>query len=170
MPLTVEQALPDFDTVDIPLDEAPPANFEYACQNCGTELHYSGKGRKPKWCDKHKSGGNSTGTRVAKSGARNNTLALQAAAALTQVNSLIAVGLMVAPKPFSFPLTASALAGAEEGFNEAAYNALITDPKLCQTILKAGGTSGKIALLIAYGMLAGAVAPVAVGEFKANRE
>jgi hypothetical protein len=73
---------------------------------------------------------------------------------------------MVAPGAFRLPQTAAALATANEGFEESAYQALLTDPKLCQLILKAGATSGKVSLVIAYGMLAVAVAPVAVAEFR----
>jgi len=143
----------------LPRDEAPPSAFEYACQVCGKELHYGGRGRKPKFCDEHKKGGSGTG--VARKGG-NVQLATQAADALVQLNSLCVMGLMLA----QLPQTAGALAGTEDGFREQAIAALVTDPALCKSILKAGTTSGKVSLLIAYAMLGGAVVPVGVMEFK----
>ena len=143
----------------LPRDEAPPSAFEYACQTCGKELHYGGRGRKPKFCDEHKKGGSSN--TVSRKGG-NVQLATQAADALVQLNSLCAMGLMLA----HLPETAGALASTEEGFRQQAINSLITDPALCKTILKAGTTSGKVSLLIAYAMLASAVVPVAVVEVK----
>jgi hypothetical protein len=157
-----------FTDTDVPIDahrdEAPPSSFEYACEVCGKELLYGGRGRKPKFCDEHKKGG--AGKSVSRRGGGNLQLATQAADALVQLNSLCAMGLMLA----HLPQTASTLAGTEEGFREQAISALLTDPALCKSILKAGTTSGKVSLLIAYAMLAGAVVPVGVVEFKERQE
>lgn len=73
-----EPTLPlDFAVTDVPPDpltdepaiagEAPPAPtrvYEYACEVCGTELTYGGRGRKPKRCAEHKSGSRSSGKTV----------------------------------------------------------------------------------------------------------
>ena len=64
------------------------------------------------------------------------------------------------------PMTAGALNDAQDGFRESTYNALLTDPELCRTILRVGSTSGKVALMISYSMLIAAVAPVGVLEYK----
>lgn len=151
------------ETADVPRDESPLP--EYACTVCGVELTYSGRGRKPTKCDEHKRG--SSGPRKTSTG-NANALGKQAAMALAQINGLIATVCMVAPDPYRLPATASAIALANDAFEEAAANALSTDPKLAKLILRAGGASGKVALVIAYGMLAGAVVPVAITEYQDN--
>jgi len=38
-----------------PLDVPPPvSDFDYACETCGKELTYAGRGRKPRFCKEHK--------------------------------------------------------------------------------------------------------------------
>jgi len=150
-------------------DETPPQEFEYSCVVCGTEIFYGGRGRKPKYCDEHR-----TGNSPNKESTRHKTkvtggpaqLAAQATEALIQVNGLVSILLMV----FKMPMTASAIAVANDAFRESTYAALLTDQELCRTILKAGTTSGKIALLISYAMLAAAVVPVGILEFIENQK
>lgn len=53
-----------FEVTDVADNDAPPAesadetpslsDFEYACEVCGVELFYAGRGRKPKRCEEHK--------------------------------------------------------------------------------------------------------------------
>lgn len=145
------------------LDAAPSSDHEYACVVCGKELFYGGRGRKPKYCEDHRkaSGGKSTRSVSGK----NQALAASATEALCQINTLSAFGLMM----FGMPLTAESITNAEQGFREQAYAALLTNPSLCQKILKAGTTSGTMALVMAYGMLGVAVGPVAYGEVTAKR-
>lgn len=158
----------DFKDVDVPPDVPVPAEFEFSCQVCGTELFYGGRGRKPKFCDEHKK----TAPRGSKGTGSNATLARQASASLSQLNAMIGLALFVpeiprmGKNPLFLPATGTALATADEGFSEAAYNALLTDPALCKLILKGGAAGGKLALLMAYGMLAAAIIPVAVTEYK----
>lgn len=157
--------IPVFTDAKVPTDESATADDTPRCLECGKPLVYAGRGRKPKYCEEHRK--NSRGSSAPRKGAGNNaTLAAQATDALCQVHGLVASLGMVT----GFPMTASAIASAEDGFREQAYNALLTDPDLCKTILRAGTTSGRVALLIAYGMFAGAVAPTAVMEFKQRRE
>lgn len=92
----------------------------------------------------------------------NEQLAKQAASLLAQTNGLITTGLFLV----GFQRTASAIAERNEPFEAQVAAALVTDPALCRTILKAGGTSAKLSLLIAYAMLAGSVAPVAISEYR----
>jgi hypothetical protein len=153
-----------------PIDEAPETVMPQretnpsglACEVCGVPLVYAGRGRKPKFCDAHRK---SPAGKKMSSGTKNESLARQAAAALAQLNGLACIGLMVV----GFPATAGAISERNEDFENQAYNALLTDPALCATILKAGATSGKAALIIAYGMLGVSVAPVAVGELRERR-
>ena len=158
---------------DIPVfsdtDQRPPAVFDAACRTCGIELPYPGKGRRPKFCDEHRLAGERRvkvrPARAPKTTGVNAQLATSATEALVQLNGLVAMGLMLS----RMPMTASALADAEDGFRESTHAALLTDPELCRTILRAGSTGGKVALTISYAMLATAVAPVGFLEIKANR-
>lgn len=145
----------------LPADESPHDGPH--CIVCGTPLEYSGRGRKPKYCDEHKKSGTRTG--VKSSTPRNDKLAAQATDALMQINGLGALVCMLA----GMPMTAAAINNAEEGLREQVKAALITDPDLASKILSAGTHSAKISLVIAYGMFAAAVAPVGVMEFKANK-
>lgn len=160
----------DFKPSDVlpPQDDAPPnSEIRFPCKECGKEAgaDYKGRGRPPVYCAEHKKSGKGTGTKRALTS--NDARARAAASALVQVHGLAAMGLMVA----GMPATASALAEVTNaGFEERAYEALLTDPALCTTILKAGTTSGRMSLLIAYGMLAGAVVPTAWGEIKSKRQ
>lgn len=154
--------IPTFSDEKVP-DESAVADDTLRCEECGKPIQYSGRGRKPKRCEEHRKSGGTKSPR--KSLGSNETLAAQATEALIQANGLLALGLMFA----HMPVTASSLKEAEDGFREQAYNALLTDPALCKTILKAGTTGGRTSLIIAYGMLAGAVVPVGLMEFKANR-
>ena len=155
-------------TDTMPDDETPPRVFDAACRTCGVELPYAGKGRRPKFCAEHRLAGERRPpkTRIHKPPAGQNAqLAASATEALVQLNGLIAMALMLT----RMPQTAIAMSEAEEGFRESTMAALVTDPALCKTILRAGSTGGKVALGISYAMLAAAVAPVGVLEFKANR-
>lgn len=139
---------------------------------CSEPIVYGGRGRKPKRCPEHKGTRGATvrpETVKTKRGKANDIPARRAAQSLSQMNALIGTTLLLLPKPYGMPATGSALANANEGFEEAAYEALLTDPKLCQMINKAGAVSGKFSLLFAYAMLGAAVAPVAIDEFQSSR-
>jgi len=147
-------------------DEKPETSNDHPCGTCGVEVVRRGnKGRWPKFCEQHTAShkaGRGSGARIGNA----TLLAAQATEALCQVNGLIAMGLMLA----QMPETGSALAEREDVFREQAYAALLTDPALSKVILRAGTTSGRISLGIAYVMLTASVAPVGVMEFKQNRE
>lgn len=148
-------------------DVAPDTTHELTCKVCGTELRYGGRGRKPVYCDVHKpSRGGGAKTASVVGSKKNEQLAAQATEALVQYNSLIAMGLMLA----QMPATASAIAEREESFRIQTLNALRGDPALCQRILKTGETSAKLMLIVAYGSLAGSVAPYAAAELKEKKE
>lgn len=159
--------IPTFSDTEIPSDAepdaAPETTHEYSCEVCGKELAYGGRGRKPRFCDEHKS--RSTSARKTSLG-KNDILASQATEALAQFNGIIAIGVMM----LGLPLTAQTLSAANDGFREQARSALLTDPELCKMILKGGTGSGKVALAVAYGMLGSAVVPVAITEVKARRK
>lgn len=145
-------------------DDAPDVSGmpEFSCETCGKELHYGGRGRKPKYCDEHK---RSTTTRSSGGTTSNEKLASAALDILVQANNLCGMGLML----MQMPRTASAIAMREDPFRVQALEALKADPALCKMILKAGATSGKAMLFMAYGMLAISIAPVAFEEIKERR-
>jgi hypothetical protein len=145
-------------------DDAPDISGvpEFSCETCGKELHYGGRGRKPKFCDEHK---RNSSTRSSGSTTSNEKIASAALDILVQANNLCGMGLML----MQMPQTASAIAMREDAFRVQALEALKADPALCRMILKAGATSGKAMLFMAYGMLAISIAPVALEEIKAKK-
>lgn len=153
-------------TVDIPTDEgkdlAPESTHEHSCIVCGKELHYAGRGRKPRYCEEHKKGGNRTGA-PRKTG--NETLAAQATETLMMGNTLIAIGLRAG----KMPLTAEALEIAKDGFREQVYLSLMADPALCRTILKGGSAGARVSLILAYASLASIIVPTAMMELQVRR-
>jgi hypothetical protein len=157
----------DFEDIDVAdMDTVPPlSDVEYPCRACGKEAGpYGGRGPKPKLCKEHKT---TTAKRnsVPKVSGNVATHAAQATAVLVQLNGMLAMGVM-AMQMFE---TAHAIAGANEQFEVQAYNALITDPALCQLILKGGVKSAKISLGLAYAGMAMSVGPTAVNEFKSKK-
>lgn len=149
-----------------PEDVSPPTSHEYSCEVCGVELRYGGRGRKPKYCDDHKRQSGAASGKVSRStSGKASQLAAQATEALAQINSLSAIGLLMA----GMPLTSAALAQCDATFREQAYAALLTQPDLCKTILKAGTTSGLAALVMAYAALGVSVLPVGISEYRQRR-
>lgn len=157
------------DVEDLSLDSIPGdvTGIEYPRVECGKEAGpYSGRGRKPKYCDdcKAKRGTRTTSGPKTTTG-KNKALAAQAADTLAQYNGIVALGCMLTP----YPNTGQAISTANDTFREQAYNALLTDPKLAAQIANGGSISGPALLVIAYLSMLGAVAPVAVMEYKANK-
>ena len=99
------------------------------------------------------------------SGERNRKLAEQAAGVLGSIHDTMAMG------AFSIGLraTPSAISTANEQFVSMATEALLNDPALCKSILRAGAKGGKGALIVIYGMFLIAVVPTAVLEVKTMR-
>ena len=146
-------------------DSIPPvSDVEYPCVVCGQEAGpYGGRGPKPKYCPEHKKV--SAGKRSSKVTGAPASLAAQATGVLVQLNGIIAAVGMAA----GMFKTASALAAANEGFQEQAYAALVTDQELCKLILTGGVKSAKLSLGIAYFGLGAAVLPVAAEELKEKK-
>lgn len=156
----------DLDIPSIPQDEAPDVP-EYACEECGRALEYSGRGRPPTRCDEHKK--NRKRSTPASGTKRDNAIAREAADVLAQINGLIGIGLLVAPAPYKFPATAAKLDEVAPKFDAEVYKALQASPTLARSIARAGGVSGAAGLIIAYGMLGASLAPIALMEWQANR-
>jgi hypothetical protein len=154
-------------------DAPPPTSDVPTCAVCGVELPYKGTGRKPTKCAEHKrtrpaSTAPSSASSAAAGGAKastNEKLAQQATDILCQLNDYLAIGAMLA----RLPGTASAISDKQDAFREQAYSALLMDPALCKTILRAGVKSGKAALALAYGTMLLSVIPTAVVEIRELR-
>lgn len=149
-------------------DEAPPqSDVEFPCRICGREAGpWKGKGRKPTLCADHKRGTASTvKSKQTTPGNTNAKLAAQAADALDQMNGLVAFVAAMA----SWENTGEAIQTGRPTFRDQAYEALLTDPELCRTILRGGVMSGRVALIMAYGMFGVSVAPVALMEARMKK-
>lgn len=159
----VPPEIPAPDPVVGTLDVAPVTDEGLSCEVCGTSLTYSGRGRKPKFCDEHKKGSKSATT--TRKTVPNDKLARQATSALVQINRLTGFG----ARMIGLEQTSNMIMFAEDSFEEQAYEALLTDPDLCKQILAVGHVSAKFSLITAYALLLGQVAPVAMMEIKAKR-
>lgn len=165
----------DFQTTTIPGYEVPDQIPDFAdvdmCKNCHARpvKKYGGRGPRPTKCEDCSGTSSSGGSPKVKG--KNAALASQATAALMQLNNFVALGLML----MQMQRTATKFReeAAREMFEDSVYNALVLDPELCAWICRGGVKSGKIALLIAYGLLGASVVPTAMVELrekKADRE
>ena len=153
----LDTALPEADSIP------EVSDVEYPCEVCGKESGpYGGRGRKPTKCTEHRKVKNGSVRRV--TGNASN-LAVQATEVLSQLNGMVAIGLMA----LGLNNTASAIAAGNDTFAERAHAALLTDTDLCRLILKGGVKSAKISLAIAYAGLGVGVVPVAVTELQERR-
>lgn len=154
-------------TTDFPADSVPDlADVEYPCEVCGKEAGpYGGRGRKPKRCPEHKKQSQSRGQSPKITGTTANQAAM-ATAVLVQVNGILALAAM----GMGLNKTAHAIAEANPKFEQAAHNALLTDPELCRLILKSGVMSGRVGLGLAYAGMGMSVIPTAVMEVREKRE
>ena len=155
--------IPASGTDNLIADEAPPRTHEYACEVCGIELTYGGRGRKPTRCAEHKRNASKAGSGRAGS---NEQLAAQAADTLTYANKFAGLGLIM----LGLPATAESVALAQVSFRENVYQALLLDPKLCRRILTMGGKGATVGLVLAYGGMVSEIAPIALKEIKTRRE
>lgn len=154
-----------FEDVVMPPDSVPDlSDVEYPCRVCGKEAGpYGGRGPKPKLCSEHKKT-STGGTSKKVSGAPANQ-AGQAAKVLSQLNRMLGIGAMA----MGLFETASAIADANPTFEEAAYEALLTDSELCKMILKGGVKSAKVSLGLAYVGMGTVVVPTAVNEIRVKK-
>jgi hypothetical protein len=155
------------DFVDVEMDVVPDlADVDNPCKKCGREIDvpYGGRGPRPRYCTNCK-GGTAKRSASPRVGGKDANLAAQATGVLVQLNAMIAMG-VAAVGMFR---TGSSIAAANEGFEVAAYNALLTDPEFCKMILKGGAKSSKVSLALAYGAMGMAVMPTAVEEMRERK-
>ena len=175
----------NFDEIEVPdtlpplTDETPVDEESRECAEPGCDTHIVKRGKFwPKYCAEHAPGALRGRAKQRKEASdrkppANPAKAKQAAAVLGQINDLIVLGLTavtaIPALPISLPNTASALASANEDFLAQAEEALATDPKLCDSILRVGQAGGKAALFTAYLTLGVSLAPAIVVDVKASR-
>jgi DNA-directed RNA polymerase subunit RPC12/RpoP len=151
---------------DVIPDAVPDlADVEYPCANCGREVGYGGRGRKPtanSLCPDCKPNAKRSNVKVTGAAA---TKAAQAAEVLTQLNAMFAMGAAA----LGLFETAGTLVSYQDTFKAQAYAALTTDMKLCESILKSGAKSSKVSLGMAYVGMGVAVGPTAVNEMRARK-
>lgn len=137
----------------------PSSDVEYPCHTCGQEAGpYGGRGPKPKYCELHKRGKKT----APKARTSNTGMATDATEIIAQARGMLMLGVLLA----GFTGTASGMAEREQRFRDSIYNALLTDPKLCQSILRMGSKTGHLAFYTAIGMDLAAIAPMAYMEYK----
>lgn len=135
-------------------DEAPnlkaAATPEYACEVCGKELIYGGRGRKPTRCDEHKrNAGKTTGG----NGGTSKGQVKLIEESLTQCYLMVGLGLSAVPKcALDGQLVASNAAMMAHSWAQMAE----TDPKLRKALMKLISAAG-------WGTVIAAHLPVVLG-------
>jgi hypothetical protein len=157
------QELPDvpqetFTTVPTPTDDPIADAPEFACEVCGKELTYAGRGRKPRFCEEHRKGGAS---KIGASARRGGSKDVEAAcAALDSWYSMLTMGLMLGRAPQS----ANLLAESTETLKEKNRTYLAQAPALAKRIADMGKTSATYGFFSAQAMVLLPVAILATGE------
>lgn len=157
----------NFSEAVIPDSIPETEDVENPCKQCGNEIDipYGGRGPRPKYCSNCKPQVKSTRKQTPRITGNAQNMAAQATAVLVQLNAMIAMG-AAAVGLFK---TGSQIIAANEAFEGQAYQALLTDPEFCKTILKTGAKSGKLSLGLAYGGMLMTVGPTAVMEIKEKK-
>lgn len=145
----------DFEDVTIPDDVSDVAgeSTDLACEVCGRPLTYSGKGRKPKFCDEHKRGTSSASTGNA-TVRRSNKDVESALATMDNIYDLLFFGFgMVSETAASMWLPRRAQLQQQN------RQLFISDPGLCRRVNALGAKGGTGAFIGAHAM---ALFPIAV--------
>lgn len=151
------------ETVPVPEDDASEGP-QFACEVCGKELHYSGRGRHPKRCEEHKTGGSSaTNISTRKSSAKGDVGA--ALSAMDMMYDLLGMGLLVVGAHDALDLFKECR--PELKAKNEAY--LTNDPALAKSLAKLGKTGGRYAFATAQVATIGPVLILASGEVTQRR-
>jgi hypothetical protein len=145
---------------DLPMETPTIVEPEYSCQTCGKALVYGGRGRKPRYCDEHKRGGNTT-----KIGARNaaGSDVIRAVAALEMAYGLMRTGFMM----IGAVNAASDLGRAIPQLSASNMEYLSQDKELTRAINKMGKVSGRSGFILTHILTLG---PIAIGGTLEARE
>jgi len=152
-------------SVTVTVDDLPPETPldiepEFQCQTCGKPLVYGGRGRKPRFCDEHKRGGNTS-----KIGARNvaGSDVIRAVAALEMAYGLLRTGFMM----IGAVNAASDLGRAIPQLSASNLEYLSQDKELTRAINKMGKVSGRSGFILTHILTLG---PIAIGGTLEARE
>lgn len=154
--------IPDMTIIE---SDAHPGEDTITCTVCHAPLEYSGRGRRPTKCAEHKTK-NTAAANSSKRSVKNTALAEQAAQALCNANSMLAMGFAVVGMPES----AGVITDGHEPFYAVVYDALLADANLCRMILRGGTGMSVVTIIVAYGMLGMKVYPTAKAELTAKRD
>lgn len=142
----------DFDAVDRPPEPTPgPVSDDLTCEVCGKALSYSGKGRKPKFCDEHKT------TRATSGATRGNPKPVDVDRACESLNAVY-TGLAFALMPLS-QNAAQVWANQLEALDNRNHTFLATNKKLVDRINSGAEKGGTVAFIVSHGV---ALAPVLI--------
>lgn len=148
-----------FDT-GIPTDTPPAVSDDPLCQVCGAGLTYSGRGRKPKFCDEHKTSSGSP--RKQSSGGSSVDAAM---ASLEFFEDL-----------FTIPLLMMSPTAAQEwvknlGPLRVKNRAILAgNPQLCKSIAKTSSKVSPYMLLGSYGYALAPVAKTVLNDMRVKKE
>lgn len=120
------------DALNDQTEEAETFDTDLSCEVCGVPLVYSGRGRKPKFCENHKPNKSRNSTSPRSNSDVNTAL---------QVMETSYSGLSLLLRLTS-PRAAEVWESSHDNLMETNRQAFIADKKLCQRIVKLGQTSG----------------------------
>lgn len=141
----------EFTASDIPpgaSDDIPSPDL--TCETCGKALTYSGRGRKPRFCDEHKTKSSGSGTRSTVSDRELNS-------ACENLNATYNALLM--PMMLVSPQAAQVWESQIDGLNARNRVILANNRNLVKRINAAGEKGGNIAFILSHGI---ALAPVVI--------
>lgn len=152
-----------FDETFIPQDTLPGIESDdLTCQVCGKALSYSGRGRKPKFCEDHRKTSGTSGSNRS-GGGRSDKDVDAACAALA---GLYELGL--GPLALIDMNAARAWSQQIDGLNSRNRTILAGDPALARRIVASASKGGGFALALSHVVAVAPVALVMYGDFRAR--
>lgn len=148
------------ETVPTPEEATVP---ELSCETCGKPLVYGGRGRKPRFCDEHKSSRTASNISTRKSSAKGDVAA--ALSALDMMYDLLSMGLLVVGAHGAAELFGQ----SREQLNAKNESYLSNDAALAKSLAKLGRTGGRYAFATAQVATVGPVLILAAGEVTQRR-
>lgn len=160
--------MPPLDFSSLPHDDAPPGAttepppYALTCETCGTPLLYSGRGRKPRFCDEHK---------PARSNSGNTGRGRNADKELDQACTTLAdlYDVTVLPLALLSPEAANVWSMQIDGLNSRNRTILANNRDLVRKINSAGAKGGTTAFVLSHLFAATPVALVLIGAATQRR-
>ena len=136
-----------------PPDDAPDAPL--TCEVCGTPLHYAGRGRKPRFCDEHKSSSSKSSGSTGTSRPRGSVSDKELAQACENLAAVYDIACM--PLAILSPNAANLWIQNASKLNQQNRQTLANNKELVRKINSAGQRGGSFAFILTHVI---AVAPV----------